>query len=382
MTQVTRLLIVSDAASIHTARWANAMAARGLAVTVASTVGPGDQAYRDGVEVVRLVDDRPRHPVVAQALAVARLRRVIARTRPDVVNSHYASTPALLANLAVAGRLPHLLSVWGRDVWDIPAASGRARALVVGNLRAATAIASTSRSMAAQTRTLVDGKQMFVTPFGIDLDAFPPKEHAEPDAGAPVRIGTIKTMSPKYGIDTLVTAFATVRAQRPGTTLELYGAGAQRAELEALVARLGVEGVTFHGPIAHAGVPAAMRSLDVYAALSRLDSESFGVAILEASASGVPVVVSDASGPAEVTVEATTGFIVRRDDPAAAAERLLQLVDDAALRRRMGEAGRRHVEDEYAWPHCVDLMLEAYARTVEIHRASRRGRVLGRLVRH
>lgn len=372
MTPPRRLLIVSDAASIHTARWANAMAARGLDVTLASPGGPGQQAYRDDVRVVRLDEGRALHPVLAQARAVARLRRLVARTRPDVVNSHYASTPALLANLAVAGRLPHLLSVWGRDVWDIPAASPRARALVVANLRAATAIASTSRSMAAQTRTLVDGKQMFVTPFGIDLDTFPPKRHDEADPHAPVRIGTIKTMLPKYGIDTLVTAFATVRAQRPGTTLELYGAGAQRDELEALVARLGVEGVTFHGPIAHAEVPAAMRSLDVYAALSRLDSESFGVAILEASASGVPVVVSDASGPAEVTVEGTTGFIVRRDDPAAAAERLMQLVDDAALRRRMGEAGRAHVEAEYAWPHCVDLMLEAYDRTIDIHRSARR----------
>ena len=61
--------------------------------------------------------------------------------------------------------------------------------------------------------------------------------------------------------------------------------------------------------------------LDVYVALSRLDSESFGVAIVEAAACGCPTVVSDVSGPAEVVEDKVTGIIVPRDNPVEAADR-------------------------------------------------------------
>ena len=370
----TSLLLVSDARSIHTARWANAMADRGWTVTLASPRDAGEQAYRPGVEVVCLVPEGTTagDSPLAYLKMVPALRKVIARVNPDIVNSHYVTGYALLANAAVAGRRPHLASVWGRDVYDIPAASPKAKLLVQGNLRAATAIASTSRSMAEQTRTLCGARQqIFVTPFGMDLPTFPERGWGEP--AEPVRIGTIKTMANKYGIDTLIEAFALVVAAEPGVHLDLYGPGPETEALQALAARTCPEGsYTFHGSIPHDQVPSAMRGLDVYVALSRLDSESFGVAILEASCSGVPVVVSDASGPAEVTEEGVTGFIVPRDNAERAAEKILDLVRDPQLRATMGHAGREHVETQYAWDHCVDLMLDAYAQTIALHRS--RGR--------
>ena len=100
--------------------------------------------------------------------------------------------------------------------------------------------------------------------------------------------------------------------------------------------------------------------MDLFVALSRFDSESFGVAAVEAAACGKPVLVSDAQGLAEVTRVGETGLVVPKDDVRAAAVALRSLITDKDLRARMGEAGRRHVELCYSWDRSLDLMLDAY----------------------
>jgi glycosyltransferase involved in cell wall biosynthesis len=92
-------------------------------------------------------------------------------------------------------------------------------------------------------------------------------------------------------------------------------------------------------------------------ALSRADSESFGVAVIEASACGLPVVVSDAGGLPEVVRDGITGAVVPRDNPAQAAAAILSLMRDAAERQQWGQAGRSHVMEHYEWNVCVDRML-------------------------
>ena len=109
-------------------------------------------------------------------------------------------------------------------------------------------------------------------------------------------------------------------------------------------------------------VPDFLRSFDIYAAPSRLDSESFGVAILEASACGVSVIVSDAGGLPEVVADGVTGLIVPRDDPEALARALERLALDPELRARMGRAGRERVEQLYSWPKCVDRMVDIFRK--------------------
>ena len=67
----------------------------------------------------------------------------------------------------------------------------------------------------------------------------------------------------------------------------------------------------------------------------------------------------------EVTIEGETGYIVPKDNPQAAAEKLVILLKDGALRRRMGKAGRQHVLDHYTCDKSVDNMLDAYVRTIQ-----------------
>lgn len=354
------VLLVGPASSIHLSRWANGLAAHGQQVHVASVHSPADQHYDPRVSLHRLT---PQGGIGYVAAAPA-LRALVRRLSPDLVNTHYATGYGTLAHLGLLGSsVPTLLSVWGSDVYDTPYESRAKGAMVRINLRAADLLGSTSHCMAAQVDRLTPGRQIEITPFGVDTELFSPTPEPSDHTGQPLVIGTVKSLYDKYGVDLLIRAFAGLVRQRPERELRLLvvGKGPQRPELDALVSELGLDQlVTITDAVPHDQVPSLLHQMDIYAALSRLDSESFGVAIVEASACGLPVVVSDAQGPAEVTLDGITGLIVPKLDVAAATAALATLVDDAELRQRMGTAGRSHAVAQYEWNHCVAHMIEVY----------------------
>ncbi len=362
-----KVVLLSAGNSIHTARWANGLSSRGIQVLLL-TAHPVSHPLDPRVEVHRLRWTAP----TGYVLAAREVARAVSEFDPDLVNVHYATGYGLLARLAgLAAIRPLLLSVWGSDVYDFPNKSGVHRAVVAGNVRDATAIASTSESMARRLGELHHHRHVFITPFGIDTELFRPGAPMTRQNGRVV-IGTVKTLADKYGIDILIRAFAIALNQLgddPHISLEISGGGPDRAQLEALVGDLGIASrVDFHGFVPHSQVHARLRDLDIYLALSRGD-ESFGVAILEAAACGKPVIVSDADGPAEVTRHGETGFVIPKNDIDAAAEAMMALIRDPELRARMGMAGRAHVLQNYSWDRSLDLMLEAYEKTIKLGRS-------------
>ena len=357
-----RIALLGPANSIHLQRWAAALVARGHAVSVVSQQRVERSLLPTRAEVCWL----PQEGQLGYFSNALALRRHLSLWRPDLLNVHYASGYGTTG--ALSGFRPTLLSVWGSDVYDFPHESAVKGWLVRKVLRRATAVASTSRAMAEQVRRLTpERRNIAITPFGVDLARFP----VRPSSGGPLSIGIVKSLAPKYGVDLLLRAFAglcadaEVRAAQPACRLLIVGDGPQRGELLQLAAQLSVgERTQFVGAVAHNEVPHWLHQFDIYAAPSRLDSESFGVAVIEAGACGLPVVVSDVGGLPEVVVAGETGLVVPRNDVPALQAALKRLVLDAGLRERLGAAGRAHVEREYEWGHCVDLMERCYADTI------------------
>lgn len=363
-----KLMLLAAANVIHTQRWVEALHARGVQLVLVTQHADGPWRPPSGVRSVRL----PHAGAAGYFLNVPALRRLLRAERPDLLNVHYASGYGTTA--ALAGFRPWLLSVWGSDVYDFPYESRFKGWLLRRNLRRADALASTSEAMARQVRRLIGASsEVAVTPFGVDTGRFTPQ--ALPHEG--IVIGTVKTLAPKYGIDLLLRAFARLAGsdaarQVPGLSLVIVGGGEQRAALEALAAESGIaRHVQFVGPVPHADVPQWLNRFDIYVAASRLDSESFGVAVLEASACGLPVVVSDAGGLPEVVVDEVTGLVVPREDVAALAGALGRLVASATLRRRLGEAGRERVLACYEWQGSVDRMLRCFDDVIARHAGRR-----------
>ncbi|MPT27330.1 MAG: glycosyltransferase family 4 protein [Achromobacter sp.] len=368
----TCIALLAAANSIHTVKWANGLADKGITVHLWTLHHPSpDISSQVHVHVL------PWGSPAGYVAAARRLRHELNQIRPQLLNAHYATGYGLLARLS--GYAPTLLSVWGSDIYDFPNKSAWHRKLVARNLEFATLIGSTSHAMAQEISKLKDGP-IAITPFGVDPSQFPARKHDACDADS-IMLGTIKALEPQYGIDTFLRAVQIVltqlRRNHPEIAgriqVRIYGKGHEHAKLQALTRELGIAGqVTFAGFIDHDKVPAALNELDVYVALSRRDS--FGVAILEACSCSVPVVVSSADGPAEIVNDQESGFIVPVDDPGFAAARILDLVLDPALRERLGRGGRQRVLDEYTWEHSVQTMLDAYRQTLVLAHHADEGR--------
>lgn len=360
-----KIVLLSAASSIHTVRWANGLSEAGHEVFVISQHENIDP-FLPSVSVYTF----PFRGVLGYFTIVPAVRKLLKKIQPDIVNAHYASGYGTTARLV--GQHPWILSVWGSDVYDFPHKSPLHKWLVKKNLRAADRVVSTSHCMAEQTRTLTpEMKDITITPFGVDLSAYQSIDIGSEKQTEKIIIGTVKTMKPIYGIDTLIEAFAILlnslqsksEVDTKKLELRLVGGGEQTAELIALSEKLGIaDHVNFIGQVPHTSVPQELACLDIYVALSR--SESFGVAIIEAGAAGRPVVVSDAGGLPEVTIDGVTGLVVPREDPSAAAAALEKLVLDCNLRKEMGYAGKIHVAKNYSWSACIKTMLEVYNTTV------------------
>lgn len=362
-----RVVLLGRADGVHLQRWAEALASRGIDLTIVTQHRPHGWLPPPGVEM-HVLRFRGGFGYFANAL---RLRRILGTVRPELLNVHYASGYGTMA--AIAGYRPTVLSVYGSDVFDFPDRSPVAARLIRWNLGRAQRIASTSHVMAAQVRRLLPQVGTIdITPFGVDSGRFRPEPGGRSEDD--VTIGTVKVLAAKYGIDVLIRAFArltgdeellaTIGPRR--LRLVLVGDGPQRTALERLAADLGVADRTrFVGRVSHDEVPTWLNGFDVFVAASRLDSESFGVAVIEASSCELPVVVSDAGGLPEVVRDGITGIVVPRENVDALTEALRRLVLDADQRSAMGAAGRTFVRQEFEWDSCVDRMLACYASTIE-----------------
>jgi len=158
-------------------------------------------------------------------------------------------------------------------------------------------------------------------------------------------------LEPIYGIDTVIKAFALFLQRIPSkddVRLVIYGKGSKRQELEQLCETLRVDSkVDFKGYIKNSDVPAALNQMDLFCLGSR--SESFGVAAVEAMACQLPVIATDADGLKEVIENNVTGYIVSQDSPREMADAIERLYRNESLRKKLGENGRKRVEELYDW---------------------------------
>jgi glycosyltransferase involved in cell wall biosynthesis len=292
------------------------------------------------------------------------IKKLVKKINPDIINTHYASGYGTLARLV--NYSPNLLSVWGSDVFDFPYRSKYKRRVLEKNLEAATQIASTSWVMKKQTEKFVTPRlPIIVTPFGVDMNVFTPKRDYK---NSNIYIGIVKKIEEIYGVKYLLegTALLLNKLRNNGydtvannIRLLIIGEGSQLNEMENLSKSLKISEITsFIGSVPHNQVPGYLNKLDIYCAPSL--RESFGVAILEASACGIPVIVSNVGGLPEVVLNDETGYIVEPRNSNQISDKLYELVLDSEKRERFGKQGRQFVDSHYNWEKNVSFMESIY----------------------
>jgi len=153
------------------------------------------------------------------------------------------------------------------------------------------------------------------------------------DLGARTIIA-VGRLSPQKNFELLIRAFAQIAADHPDWTLRICGSGAEGGKLRKLVRSLGLRGrVELPGAISNVGE--ALSQASIFAMSSRF--EGFPMVLIEAMSKGLPIVSTDCeTGPREVVDPGRTGLLVPTGDATALAAGLRTLMDDEALRRRMG----------------------------------------------
>ncbi|MGH9291253.1 MAG: glycosyltransferase family 4 protein, partial [Acidimicrobiales bacterium] len=228
--------------------------------------------------------------------------------------------------------------------------SGAALLIAAGKYPAA----ESSRALPASS-----GRTVIVPP-GVDATRFQPLTEAarmaarrrfglDPKARVVV---SVSRLVPRKGMDVLIEAVALLARARPDLRLVIGGTGRDRQRLE-VVARLRRAPVTFAGFVPDEDLPLLNGTADLWAMLCRdrwlgLEQEGFGIVFLEAAACGTATVAGRSGGAEEAVVDGETGIVVREPaDSRAVAAAMAPLLDDPALRRRLGAAGRRRVEEHF-----------------------------------
>ena len=356
---------VGGGAASATAYLSRELAALGANITVVTTAYQNQPAreQRDGYHIVRVpalrknaLESRPHEiaSYLCSAFAYGMFRR------PDLVHAFFGVPAGLLGYAFKKLRgLPYIISFRGRDVHGGKnGISGLLRTLSLPVWRQADACIANSVGLRDIALRVAPGLDIGVIPNGIDTRRFTP---APPAVRDPVRLLYVGRLEPYKGLEDLFHALHGL-SNVPAYHLRVVGDGSLRRQLPELTQRLGLP-VTFDGPVPGEAMPDIYRSADLFVLPSII--EGMPNVVLEAMASGLPVIATRIPGSEELVAHERTGYLVPPQSPAHLSDAIAHLLKNPALRTDMGIAARRDAEQR-AWPRVAEAYLDIYRRIAAV----------------
>lgn len=279
---------------------------------------------------------------------------VLARKRPDIVHIQSPYPLGETANWVIGRAVATVISYQSDIVRQrrfMPLYGPILRRVLRASDRI---IASSPRYIDSSPWLQAVRDKCVVVPLGVDTDRFVPGERSGRRSLELLFVGRLRYYK---GLDTLVRAMTAL----PRADLQIVGDGPMREGLEHLAEELGVSGrVRFAGDVGDAELPAYYRGADVFVLPANARAEAFGTVLLEAMACGLPCVTTElGTGTSWIVQDRVTGYVVAPEDPVALAQAISKL-QDPALRRSMGEAGRQRVHKRFAQQRMVLQVVQVY----------------------
>ncbi len=294
---------------------------------------------------------------------------IVRRLDADVVHLHYP--PPLTSYFATRGlsnrKVPVCLT-YHCDL-DLPGRAGRLvagayqRFFVPPTLRRVDRVVVHTRSYGV-TSAMLRGRDLAVIPSVVDLERFRPGLDAS-RLRRELRLDGKRVLAftgrlvPHKGVNVILEALVELPSD---VVLLVIGAGPRLPSLIGLARRLDVEGrVRFCPAVSDDELPYFLALADLFVFPSQNRLEGFGLAVAEAMAMALPVVVADLPGVREIIEPGVEGLLVEPLIASDVAAKVRTLLEDPALARRMGEAGRRRAEARYGRATVAGQLLSLYA---------------------
>ncbi len=287
-----------------------------------------------------------RYRLRDRIIANSALKRLLDRYRPRVLHIHFGWAAVRVLQTLERTRIPFTLVLHGSDLntahksRNSPYARQLVRAMQLARL--CLFVSEDLREKGVELGCPEERAKVFY--LGV-----PCPSEAEPLAGdGTPRIVTNGRLIEWKGHSVLIEALAMLKKRGKHALLTLIGEGPLRTELEEKALELGVDvRVRFLDRLPNRAIYDELLRSHIYAHPSRRlpggEEEGLGLAVQEAMAVGLPVVATATGGIPESVINGETGLLVEHSDPAAMAEALGRLIDDAELRARMGAAGRERI---------------------------------------
>jgi len=330
-------------------------------VVVHTARQPGDAAFDAGL-AFPVVRDPSRIMLPTPSVT----RRSVGIARDMGCTSVWFGAAAPLGLMAAelrrrAGVRRTVATTHGHEVWWARTPGTRALLRRIGETNdVLTYLGQFTRGRVARALSPAAAARMVQLTPGVDTAAFHPGVDGTPVreryglSGRPVVV-CVSRLVQRKGQDMLIRALPQVRQQVPDAALLLVGDGPQRSALESLARSVGGAGnVEFAGAHPWADLPPFLAAGDVFAMPTRtrkagFEVEGLGIVYLEASATGLPVVVGSSGGAPDAVLDGQTGYVVDGRSVTDIADRVTELLGDRDLASRLGAAGRRWVQRRWRW---------------------------------
>ncbi|MEO5904372.1 MAG: glycosyltransferase family 4 protein [Gemmatimonadaceae bacterium] len=321
-----------------------------------------------GVSQLNWGDDRwPTDQIDLRARA-KHLRRVIDESKPDVVIAGPVQQGALIASMA--GADPLVAVSWGTDLLVDADRDEAFRTATTKALQASALVFGDCRAVREAVKAHGGpGDERIVTfPWGIDLDRYHPGPTAlsvRSELGwedCDVFIST-RTWEPVYAIDVLLKAFTALHRRRTSVRLALLGDGSLAPDIHALIDELGIADlVHLPGRVAQEELPEWFRMSDAYVSSALSDGTS--ISLLEAMATGLPVVVSESFGNLEWVQQGVNGALAQPGRASSLSLAMRFVIEDSKRANRMSSTNIEIARAKANWDNNFPSLVRAVERLV------------------
>lgn len=315
-----------------------------------------ERAFPKGVEQVDWAGGRHPFRWVDFPRLLMDLKRVLASVKPDLVQAGPLQTAALL--VALTGYQPLVSMSWGYDLLIDADRNPFYRWATRYALRRSAAMVGDCDTIRQRAMNFGMANDRIITfPWGIDLQQFTFSDE-KPKQETFTLLST-RSWEPIYGVDILAQAFVSAVNQQPTLRLVMLGNGSMKKRLVQIFQDAGVlERVEFPGQICQEDLPPYYHQADLYVCASHSDGTS--ISLLEALASGCPVIVSDIPGNREWVTPGLQGWLFPDGDSKAMAQTILQAVEKRKQLEEMSHAARHLAEHRADWNKNFPELFKAY----------------------